>query len=505
MNLVESITYSAPTHPQYLLYDFYIISYIRKLIIDPRHKSFTGNFNQPEHLKDDIDYATEKLYPTLKSHILSVLFLSIVAEFRHAEAYCYGEEYEREKFDLYKGFFEIYNPDDDDETTNDRHGREIDKGAHSKNYKLAWQAVRSLLKKTGKKKQDFVKVAKEIFGMNWEESYGGQPWVNICDAWFRLDRAKSFDDVSVSIDHVYDLQHNSGFALNKLEVYRESWVARALDRKRDATDIRQLIPYASGGAKKLALQMLRAAGVKSSNNNTPVTTNLDKIVWSGGEYNGGVWDKGTWGNGTWMGGTWKNGTWENGIWKHGVWEAGHWKKGTWESGLWKDGQWSAGRWESGIWTDGWWKGGNWIDGQHLKGIWSDGNWMNGDWKWGRWDDGRFYGGTWHGGNWWNGRWLGGTWKGGTWINGYFLGGTWEDGSWEAGSFKGGTWNGGTWRGGSWEGGSWTGGTWITGLIKSPVSGVWERTNLSPPEYYKQEQARQNSQPVKNPTRLSNLI
>ena len=62
------------------------------------------------------------------------------------------------------------------------------------------------------------------------------------------------------MDHVYDLQHNTGFALNKIPEYRGSWIEESLDHKAQAKDIRELIPFCSSDMKKLAYQAVRAAG-----------------------------------------------------------------------------------------------------------------------------------------------------------------------------------------------------------------------------------------------------
>jgi hypothetical protein len=401
--LLESISYKAPSAPNYLLYDFYVLSYIRTLNINPHAKGFIGRFNQPETLKDDIDHADSVLLPHLKKHILDVLFFCICAEIRHFMPFTYDKDKKEEvisKHPVLADYMDSY--------------RKISRGKHStptnvynsvprptppgqtrkSEYVRSWRAAKHAIS-DGYSIEHFVKAAYDAFDdiNNWESEYGGIAWQNICKAWIKLASAKNHNEVAVAVDHIYDLHHNTGFVLNKIPEYKGSWVKIALDHKAKVTDIRQLFPHCSSDMKKLAAQAIRAAGhsysqPKVGNEITDNTGGKWEGDWDGKIWKFGKWYNGTWPGGTWTGGIWLDGTWTNGLWKDGDWYRGIWKNGIWNKGLWRNGSHWAGSWYGGTWEDGHWGGGTWYDG-----TWKNGVWTNGDW----------YGGTWEGGKWYGGR------------------------------------------------------------------------------------------------------
>lgn len=106
-------------------------------------------------------------------------------------------------------------------------------------------------------------------------NYAGKPWSNIADAWLRLRDASDNDlnEKSVAIDHIYDLQHNTGSVFTKLKEYEIGegfeWLTDALDFKRDIADFYELLTHRfqmgggktessiSSDAKTIALQVIR--------------------------------------------------------------------------------------------------------------------------------------------------------------------------------------------------------------------------------------------------------
>jgi len=105
---------------------------------------------------------------------------------------------------------------------------------------------------------EVVKYAKYFYTADidaWSPNYGGLAWGNICDAWFSLYNAKSINDIAVYIDHIYDIQHNTGTIFSKLssyyntsnELFRGSkgydWIYKLLDMKAQATSVYDLLEY----------------------------------------------------------------------------------------------------------------------------------------------------------------------------------------------------------------------------------------------------------------------
>jgi hypothetical protein len=108
---------------------------------------------------------------------------------------------------------------------------------------------------------ELVKNFKKIFKIPaWNQSYGGEAWVNICQAYIDLYNAKNIDQQIIQIDHVYDLQHNTGFALNKVYEYEfyEPEIEQALDRKATIHSPYQIIRSISTSFIELASRLIKS-------------------------------------------------------------------------------------------------------------------------------------------------------------------------------------------------------------------------------------------------------
>ena len=262
--LFESVTYKSAKDVQFLLYDFYVLSYIMTLNINPQQKGFVGRFNQPETLKDDIDYASSVLLPHLKKHMLDALFFCICAELLHFPQKTFHDDNSEKVFDKHEVLYTCYklrSPKWED-PPNPVEPRKSPGPDRDELHLRSWRAAIQAIKNTGSSKDFFIRGAYDAFSKKnkWDRQYGGEPWQNICKAWERLSAAKNYNEISVAVDHVYDLQHNTGFALNKIPEYNGSWIKSSLDHKAQAKNIRELIPFCSSDMKKLAYQAVRAAG-----------------------------------------------------------------------------------------------------------------------------------------------------------------------------------------------------------------------------------------------------
>lgn len=121
----------------------------------------------------------------------------------------------------------------------------------TRNYQVSYRAVLIALHKAGQTRGDFVAFAEKCYRqLRWHTSFGGDPWAGICKGWLRLSSAsfkKDGDgrDLSVWIDHVYSLQHNTDTVFNKLKAYYKNygydWIKKALDFKKNAEHPYELI------------------------------------------------------------------------------------------------------------------------------------------------------------------------------------------------------------------------------------------------------------------------
>ena len=93
--------------------------------------------------------------------------------------------------------------------------------------------------------------------------------MNIVDAYFRLSSSSSKNQLIVAIDHVYDLQHNTGSVFTKHDSYAKKvqdgpatnkakygWIQQALDHKRDVKSVKDFLDKVSPQMRKLAQRII---------------------------------------------------------------------------------------------------------------------------------------------------------------------------------------------------------------------------------------------------------
>lgn len=296
-------------NPEKMLYDFYVLSFISTINLTPE-KAKTGTFGdlgfqggflgKSDRVKEDIEYAQDVLLPVLKEKLVKGLFVSICAEIRHIKDR--PQSYKDTPLATSKVFRDYY-----------RNYTLIDKSLpkefeikrlrepksaipKSEAYKRSYQAATKAIKDTNSTPYEFVQMCEYAFkNMSWAASYGGKNWAAICAGYRLLVDSKSKDQVSVAIDHAYDLEHNTGAALNKVKDFyitdkngREDfdWMGKALDLKRDAKSMNKLIDKCSGDMKRLALQAMALSPIDYMKKKTPAPETVMQQTASkvGGEY-----------------------------------------------------------------------------------------------------------------------------------------------------------------------------------------------------------------------------
>ena len=295
-------------NPEKMLYDFYVLSFISTINLSPE-KAKTGTFGdvgfqggflgKSDRVKEDIEYAQDVLLPVLKDKLIKGLFVSICAEIRHIkdrpQNYA-GTPLATSK--VFRDYYRIYSlmVQGMPKEFEIKRLREP-KGAVPKaeGYKKSYQAATKAIKDTGSTPYEFVQMCEYAFkNMSWSASYGGKNWANICAGYRLLVDSKSKDQVSVAIDHAYDLEHNTGAALNKVKDFyikdekgKEDfdWMGKALDLKRDATSMNKLIERCSGDMKRLALQAMALSPINYMKKTPPPEAVMQQAAKSvGGDY-----------------------------------------------------------------------------------------------------------------------------------------------------------------------------------------------------------------------------
>lgn len=303
--------------------DFYMLSYISTINFDALLRPSLQNPNglasaiRGDKYKDDIIYAKEKLFPELKKQILDDTFFAIVSEARHSfEALStlkkwqiVGSIYDPSRegkpipdlelkvnkipswyLKLAKYYYNFLSSTD---TT------ESDK---FENYERAFNIVNNWLTENKITRGQFVEATKNVFSIwsLWEDQYGGEAWVNISNGWLGLYNAgNDLNKQAVYIDHLYDLEHNTGSVFNKIKRYMDpetfgfGWLSDFLDYKAAVRNPYELLLRTSDSMKKLASPVLHAAGFsrKDLNPNEIYLVNVAKGVGYGAFESGWIEEK----------------------------------------------------------------------------------------------------------------------------------------------------------------------------------------------------------------------
>ena len=292
--VVEGVTYKLPSSPEYWMADFYMLSFISTINFDALLKP---SIQRPqgivsairgEKYKEDIQYAKETLYPALKSQMLNDTFYAIVTELRHAFEplallkpwQLAGEDVPNDvmrgkKMEQVKARLENI-PPWFYQMAKDYHAKYKGKDLYEKSesYLRAYRFVVDWLTKNNISFARLVTAAENVFSIwtIWESEYGGSAWSNICKAWLQLNETgNDLNKQAVYIDHIYDLEHNTGSVFNKIQRYAAKdngsveydpfkWIKDFLDYKAQVKNPYELLFRTSSSMQKLAAPVLLAAG-----------------------------------------------------------------------------------------------------------------------------------------------------------------------------------------------------------------------------------------------------
>ena len=225
---------------------------------------------------DDLAFALQDIrtefYPWMKSHMLHSVEFAICAEFRHM--------FDRESPTRITQFFKEHNAEDFLTKYAMYYGAMTGGGStltkviSPKNLDIARLRTEFKSSEEGYKKSyqakkytkisdyEFMLLAKDAFvQLEWAGQYGGQAWANIADAWIKLSSANNDKDIVAYIDHIYDLEHNTGTMLNKIKSYMDAdssfkWIRRALDYKYQTESLYDLFDMCSPDLQKFAAAVI---------------------------------------------------------------------------------------------------------------------------------------------------------------------------------------------------------------------------------------------------------
>lgn len=293
--LVESWkTYKVSSSPKVLLYDFYLLSYISSLILDPGTRKdvgltgvgYSGKFfgREGKELDEDIQYAQKQLLPYLGTKLAQALFIAVCAELRHVQdRNQQWSEFKHTKNKTFKNYIRNYNLMADKELKAFHPTRDLERPelpTNEKGYTTSFKAAKKAIKDTDGNVIDFANMAADAFtDLKWSQAYGGKKWAEIAHGYVQLRRALdnynpqapspssvSAENLIAAIDHAFDLEHNTGTVLNKVAYFDVEgegydWIKKALDLKRDA-NMYDIAKKASSDMRKLGHEVLKVAGMQ---------------------------------------------------------------------------------------------------------------------------------------------------------------------------------------------------------------------------------------------------
>jgi len=288
----EATTYQLPSSPKYYMADFYMLSLISTIDFDrllqptPANPQGVVSAIRGEKYKDDIDYAKSILYPRLQKIILEDTFYSITCEAYHAAEILTSRESNYEVTSVMPVWYKqlmryVVKYVDTSTFDSDRDERGSGSSEEEKSYPQKYEAVIKFLTSKGISKTSYIDITTKLFRDDniWEESYGGEAWARIGDAWLQLNAIAptDYNKLAVYIDHIYDLEHNTGSVFNKIQRYHQEleqdrnattgsyfqgyqWIGELLDYKAAINNPFDLLPRTSSSMQKLASPVLKAAG-----------------------------------------------------------------------------------------------------------------------------------------------------------------------------------------------------------------------------------------------------
>lgn len=259
---LSSFVYPVPEDRQHQMYDFYIMSFLAQYLSGKGKQS--GKLPMDVGVEFALKEARSTLYDKLQEDFLRIVFRAVTGEMRHIWSKWSEYDDPQDTYDILQADADVT----DNEIQMLKNFLRMMDGQHGDDIHrpLAADIGEKLFNKSDKARK-WMNLASKTFAMGddlWNEEYGSKSWKSIADAWPKLKGAETPQNQQVWIDHIYDLQHNTGSVLNKDESFRRydleskeahsigfGWIKKALDHKRDAKSPHDLFDNASPAMRRL--------------------------------------------------------------------------------------------------------------------------------------------------------------------------------------------------------------------------------------------------------------
>lgn len=308
----KNFNYSLPKDPELQLYDFYLMAYIANAVDMNAVGDYMvgGRAVAGDRARTGVDDTTKYSFELAKDEILDsvsqkmcdAVYYAVTSEFRYVtDKYTFQSENDWEepesdpdvplKRKKSKGARALALADlvELDERENELflhwykafYGRKSEQNLGRSHPRLkTGQGNEDRLRsynawdETDAEQWEVISIAEKFFADEaWVDGYGGESWATICDAWLKLYFSKG-DKRITWIDRLYDMQHNTGTVLNKVEDYYKAdtewdWILHALDTKANLKHVSEFLTLASPQMSKMGRMLLAQSGFKTQQDKLP--------------------------------------------------------------------------------------------------------------------------------------------------------------------------------------------------------------------------------------------
>lgn len=245
--LVESVSYDykVPSDPEKQIYDLYLLLTFKQImdnkeLLQPGLLRAGWDESTLADLKSIVDDGLKELTYTMRKDYLKACLVAISSELRHV--FDLGknlltsdtnnkiqEALSKSQYDDLKKFMKI-----NDLYQSSKRQTWPDVGS-APQYSAAYKAFQD----SGMSANRLLEMGKKLFSIDiWNEDFGGSDWVNIVDATRLLLDAKDTDQIALALDRVIDMEHNTGFMIDKSSAFKKNgsynWIKKTLDYKKKA-------------------------------------------------------------------------------------------------------------------------------------------------------------------------------------------------------------------------------------------------------------------------------
>ena len=229
---IYNFTYTVPNDLPTMIYDFYMLQALsnknytlqnyNQLINDDEG---IGRHRQQKYVqaKINVNDALKKLTEHLKNEFMNMLYYQVARQFSHLGYFIstLGEKWKKNfnnnELDFINKYYLLQRK------LTDVYSLE----------ESSFSFGKQMINKFHPNRKFFITLAKKAFNyIIYGGGYGGPNWANICDAYLMFGSVPD----QIAIDHVFDLQHNTGNVFYKYPKYSKvhDIINKILNEKRDA-------------------------------------------------------------------------------------------------------------------------------------------------------------------------------------------------------------------------------------------------------------------------------